>query len=72
MAVLRIPFAMGFRQQERVWGDSPPNKYVVLVLPVAERDTEPVGLKRAGVDEVRTRDLMLVDFTALEDIPAIF
>lgn len=72
MIVLRIPFAMWFRQQERMWGDSPPNKYVVIVLPVTERDTKSVGLKRAGVDEVRTMDLVLVDFTALEDIPAIF
>lgn len=72
MTVLRIPFPMWFWQQEGVWGNSSPNKYIVIVFPVAERDTESVGLKSAGVDEVRTTDLMLVDSTALADIPASF
>lgn len=36
-----------------------------MMLCVAERDTKAVGIERAGMDEVRTMDLMLGEFYIL-------
>lgn len=44
---------------------------VVMILCMREWDTKAMGSKSYGADKVKGRDLMLVNFTALEDIPAI-
>jgi hypothetical protein len=43
----------------------------MMILSMSEWDTEAIGPERAGADKVRTMNLMLVNFTALEDIPEI-